>query len=167
MKKKITTRQITACAIIAALYAALTIATSSFAYGPIQFRIAEALCILPFFAPVTTWGLFVGCFIANIFSPVSSLDIIIGSMATLIACIWTSKIKNKYLAPLPPVIVNAVMIGAMLALVYTPDAPLAGFFVNAAQVGAGELAVMYVLGLPLLLYLNKSPKILNLITDND
>ena len=154
--KKLTVSEITLCGVLAAIYAVLTIATASFAYGPIQFRITEALCVLPFFMPFTSIGLFVGCLVANLFSTVSALDIIIGSAATLIGCLWTSRIHNKWLAPWPTVIVNAVMVGAMLAFVYTPDAFWSGFLLMGAQVGLGELAVMVVLGLPLTLYLEKS-----------
>ena len=148
---RLSIHRLTACGIIAALYAALTIATASFAYGPIQFRVAEAMCILPFFAPWTTWGLTLGCLLANLFSTVSALDIVIGTAATLIACLLTARCRNRFLAPLPPVIVNAVMVGAMLAGVLAPDAFWESFLLFGAEVGAGELAVMYLLGLPLLL----------------
>ena len=63
--KKMTIREISLCGVLAALYAAVTLATASFAYGPIQFRVADALCVLPFFLPVTSAGLFVGCLIAT------------------------------------------------------------------------------------------------------
>ena len=86
---KLSIHRLTACGIIACVYAVLTVATASFAYGPIQFRIAEAMCILPFFAPWTTWGLTLGCLLANLFSPVSALDIVVGTAATLIACLLT------------------------------------------------------------------------------
>lgn len=153
---KLNTKRIAVCGVIAAVYAAVTIATAAFAYGPIQFRITEALCVLPFFLPYTTFGLFAGCLIANIFSTVSTLDIVIGSAATLIGCLWTSKVKNRYLAPLPTVICNWIMVGAMLAYVYTPDAFLSGFITMGAQVAVGEAAVMGLLGLPLTLYLDKT-----------
>lgn len=153
---KLNTKRIAICGVIAAVYAAVTIATAAFAYGPIQFRIAEALCILPFFLPYTTFGLFAGCLIANIFSTVSALDIIIGSAATLIGCLWTSKVKKAYLAPLPTVICNWLMVGAMLAYVYTPDTFLSGFITMGLQVAVGEAAVMGLLGLPLTFYLDKT-----------
>ena len=104
---KLSIHRLTACGIIACVYAVLTVATASFAYGPIQFRIAEAMCILPFFAPWTTWGLTLGCLLANLFSPVSALDIVVGTAATLIACLLTARCRNKFLTPLPPVIVGA------------------------------------------------------------
>ncbi len=153
---KLNTKRLAINAVIAAAYAAVTIATSAFSYGPIQFRISEALCVLPFFLPHTAFGLFVGCLIANIFSTVSALDIIIGSAATLIGCLWTSKVKKPYLAPLPTVVCNWIMVGAMLAYVYTPDAFLQGFITMGAQVAVGEAAVMGLLGLPLTLYLDKT-----------
>ena len=154
--KKITVRELALCGVLAAVYAVVTMATASFAYGPIQFRITEALCVLPFFAPVTSLGLFIGCLVANLFSTVSVLDIVIGSAATLIGCVWTSKLRNKWLVPLPTVLANGIMVGAMLAAVYTPDAFWSGFLTMGAQVAVGELAVMLVLGLPLMAYLQKS-----------
>lgn len=147
---KLTVHRLTACGIIAAIYAIVTVATSSFAYGPIQFRIAEALGVLPFFAPWTTWGVTLGCLLANLFSTVSALDIVIGTLATLIACLLTARCRSKFLAPLPPVVVNAVMIGAMIAWVSTPSTFWRSFVLFGLEVGAGELAVMYTLGLALL-----------------
>lgn len=89
--KKLTTRDLAFCGVIAALYAVITLAIAPFAYGPIQFRISEALCVLPFFVPVTSLGLFVGCLVANLFSTVTTLDTVIGSAATLLGCLWTAK----------------------------------------------------------------------------
>lgn len=148
---RLSIHRLTACGIIACIYAVLTVATASFAYGPIQFRIAEAMCVLPFFAPWTTWGLTLGCLLANLFSPVSALDIVVGTAATLIACLLTARCRSRFLAPLPPVILNAVLVGAMIAWVTTPEAFWKGFALFGAEVAAGELAVMYTLGLTLLL----------------
>ncbi len=147
---RLTVHRLTACGIIAALYAVLTIATASFAYGPIQFRIAEALGVLPFFAPWTAWGVTLGCLLANLFSTVSALDIVIGTLATAIACLLTARCRSWLLAPLPPVIVNAVMVGAMLAGVLATESFWGSFALFGLQVGAGELAVMYTLGLALI-----------------
>ena len=161
--KKLTTRDLAFCGVIAALYAVITLAIAPFAYGPIQFRISEALCVLPFFVPVTSLGLFVGCLVANLFSTVTTLDTVIGSAATLLGCLWTAKLRTKWLTPLPTTIVNGIMVGAMLAAVYTPDAFWQGFLVNGLQVAAGELAVMVILGLPLAIWLEKS-KVLKRLT---
>ena len=150
MKEKISTKQVAFCGILAAIYAALTIATAAFAYGPIQFRLAEALCILPFFLPFSTWGLFIGCVIANLFSTVSALDIVIGSLATLLAACITAKLpaKWKWLAPLPPVLSNALIIGTLLGWYSAGfgSAFPAAFAFNALTVGLGELIACYVFG---------------------
>ena len=102
-------RRMTICGVLAALYAALTLSTAAFAFGPIQFRIADALCVLPFFMPFTSVGLFIGCLIANIFSTVSALDIVIGSLATLIGCLGAARMPNKWLSPLPTIAANTVL----------------------------------------------------------
>lgn len=154
--KKITIRQIAFCGIVAAMYAVLTICTSAFAYGPIQFRIAEALCILPAINPVATIGLTLGCLIANLFSTVSALDIVVGTAATLLACLLVQQIKKAWLVPVPVIVCNAIIVGAEIAFVSAPDTFWSSFVLFGAQVGLGELAVMYVLGLPLLLVLRKN-----------
>ncbi|MBE6932309.1 MAG: QueT transporter family protein [Ruminococcaceae bacterium] len=152
---RISIHRLTACGILACVYAVLTIATAAFAYGPIQFRIAEALCILPFFVPWSIWGLTMGCVLANLFSTVSALDVVVGTAATLLAAFLTSRCRKPWLAPLPPVICNAVFVGALIAATGMPEAFWEGFWLFALQVGAGELAVMYLLGLPLLLTLKR------------
>ena len=121
-----------------------------------QFRLSEALCILPALVPVTGIGLTVGCFVANLFSTVSALDIVIGTLATAIGCLLTTRCKKVWTMPLPTVISNTVLVGAMLAFVYSPDALLQGFVVNAAGVALGELVVLYALGVPLAVLLKKS-----------
>ena len=155
--KKITIHQVTLCGTLAAVYAALTICTSAISYGQIQFRLAEALCILPYFNPVSTIGLTLGCLIANLFSTVSALDIIVGTAATLLAaCLLVQRCRKPALVPLPVVLVNALLVGAEIAVSSTPDAFWKSFLLFSAQVGGGELAVMYLIGLPLLLLLRKN-----------
>jgi len=161
-------RKIAFAGVIAALYAALTMALSFIGYGPVQFRVAEVLCILPFFFPFSVWGLFVGCIVANIMSPYW-LDVVVGPIASLLAALCTmqlGKLKSsdrlsiKALACFPPVILNAVFIGAMIAFIMVSegeaDSFLAAFGVNGVLVGAGQLTVLYALGLPLMIYLPKS-----------
>lgn len=150
------TRKLVLSAVIGAIYAALTIFLAPIAYGAIQFRVSEALTVLPFYYPTSIWGLFVGCVIANIFSPtVNILDIVFGSLATLLAGYLTSKIRSKWLAPLPPVLINAVVIGFVLAFVSAPGAVWEAFLPIALSVGAGQLGACYVLGIPLLYALSK------------
>lgn len=88
--RKFTTRDLTLAAVLAAVYAALTVTLPVPQYGAVQIRFAEALTVLPFLFPAATPGLFVGCIIANLFSPFV-LDVVFGSMATLLACLWTSR----------------------------------------------------------------------------
>ena len=140
-------------AVIAALYAALTLALAPISYGLIQFRIAEALTVLAFFTPAAIPGLFIGCLVANIIGPYGILDIIFGSLATLIAAFATYKIKNKFLAPLPPVLSNALIVGPLVA--YFVNVP---FYMGMLYVGLGQLAVCYGLGLPLILALEPFKK---------
>jgi uncharacterized membrane protein len=135
-------------AVIGAAYAVLTVALSPLSYGPVQMRVSEALTVLPYFTPAAIPGLFVGCLAANIISPYGIVDMVCGSLATLFAACATFLLrKRRSLAPLPPVLVNAVIIGAMLYYAYGVNAPLP---VNMLWVGAGELVVCYGAGYPLL-----------------
>ena len=120
--KKLTTRQIALNGVVAGLYAAITILTASFAYGNIQFRIADSLCVLVVLEPSLTVGLTLGCLISNIFSTVSALDIVIGTAGTLLGCLLAARVKKDWLVPVPVILANAVLVGAMLAYVLTPDA---------------------------------------------
>ena len=145
--RKFTTRDLTLAAVLAAVYAALTITLPVPQYGAVQIRFAEALTVLPFLFPAATPGLFVGCIIANLFSPFV-LDVVFGSMATLLACLWTSRMTSRWLAPLPPVLCNAVIVGAEIAWFETGFGPgfWAAYAFNAFTVGLGELLACYLLG---------------------
>jgi uncharacterized membrane protein len=149
------TKQIAIGAVAGAAYAALTIALAPISYGPVQFRAAEALTILPFICPYSAWGLFVGCVIANLYGGYGILDIVFGSLATLAAGLLTARIKIKWLAPLPPVIINGLVVGTVLAFSLTPESVFQSFFLFAGQVALGEFAVCYFLGLPLLAILSR------------
>ena len=159
-------RKIAFAGVVAALYAALTVMIAPVAYGPVQFRVAEALCVLPFFYPVTAFGLFIGCLIANLLSPYGILDIVAGSLATLVAALCTVRLGKakrgsvplKALACFPPVFFNALIIGAVISWSITGggDAFWAALAANGLQVGLGQLVVMYAAGLPLLVYLPKT-----------
>ncbi len=159
--KNYSVRQLTLAAVVGALYAVLTLTASVFGitYGPVQCRVSEALCVLPFFFPETKWGLFTGCIVANLISPYGLPDLILGSLATLLAAAVTAKVppRLKWLAPLPPVIANTVIIGALLGWYgagFGPAFP-ATFAFNAATVGFGELIACYVFGGILLIALPK------------
>lgn len=150
---------------LAALYAVLTTVLAPISYGPLQFRISEAMCILPYFLPFTSWGLFLGCAAANIVSSAGVLDIVFGSLATLISCfsvalcgrLGRGSVKSRVLACLVPAVINGLVIGAVLSLAAGLD-PLhesGAFWVFAGQVALGELGVMFAVGLPLSAWLPK------------
>lgn len=154
-----TTRRLCIGGIIAALYAVLTLSLPMLSYGPIQLRFSEALTVLPFFFPEAVPGLAVGCFIANLLGSPYMLDWVFGTLATLIAALWTCRLKNRWLAPLPPVVCNMVIIGAEIAWVeggFTP-AFFPAWVYNALTVGLGELLACYILGLLLVNLLPKVP----------
>lgn len=143
--------RLTRTAMVAAIYAALTIALAPISYGPLQFRVSEAMTVLPWLYPEAVPGLFLGCLVANLFGGNGLLDIIFGSLATLAAALLSRRIKNAWLVPLPPVLINAVVIGAMLS--YVLGLP---FWLTAAEVGLGQIGSCYILGLPLLFFLKRN-----------
>ena len=149
------TRFITEVGVIAALYAVLTMVVAPISYGPMQIRISEALCILPFFTGAAVPGLFIGCLIANGFglllgSSLGLMDIIVGSLTTLAAAWLTRRIRLRPLVPLPAVVLNAITVpwtlSVMLGLPY---------WINVLWVGAGQLIACYGIGYPLLLLLDR------------
>ena len=152
--QKLNTRQITAAALIGGIYVALSYFGNIFGltYGPVQFRFSEALTVLPFLNPLATWGLFVGCVLSNILSPYGLLDLIFGSLATLLAGLLTARCTSRWLAPLPPVVCNGILVGGLISyqeVGFTAAFP-GTFLFNCSTVALGELVVCYVLGLPLL-----------------
>ena len=158
------TRRLCIGGVIAALYAVLTLALPFLSYGAVQIRFSEALTVLPFFLPEAVPGLAVGCFIANLFSPFP-LDMVFGTFATLLACLLTARMPNRWLAPLPPVLCNALIVGFEIAwstVGFTPGFWPA-FALNMFTVGLGELCACYLLGLPLLSALLRLPQVRALV----
>ena len=137
--------------IIAAIYIALTMALAPISYGALQIRVSEALTVLPYFTPAAIPGLFIGCMIANFNSPLGMMDVIFGSMATLLAALLTRKIRDKRLVPLPSIIINALVIPFVLKV--TLGLP---YFINLLWIGLGQTLACYGLGYPLLLILLKN-----------
>ena len=157
-KSRFTVRQLTTAAVIAAVYTVLTTTLPIPQYGGIQLRVAEAMTVLPFFFPEAIAGLTVGCFLSNVLMSPIPLDWIFGTAATLLAALWTRRMPNLALAPLPPVICNAVIVGAEIAWFSVQDgaAFLPAFGFNALTVGLGEAVACYGLGGLLLWRLDKS-----------
>jgi uncharacterized membrane protein len=143
MKKQITLK-IVRGAIIAALYAGLTILLQPISYGPVQFRVAEALTVLPLFFIEAVPGLTVGCFLANayMFGPI---DMIFGSLATLTAAILTRLSKKIWLGVIPPIVINAFVVPAVLLWVGEEIA----YWFSVLTVMAGQAGAVIGIGAPL------------------
>lgn len=141
-------------ALIAAVYVVLTLVFAPFSYGEIQVRISEALTILPFFTPAAIPGLFVGCILANLLGGAIPLDIAFGSIATLIGAVFTYKLRNsnKWLAPVPPIVANAVLVPFVLRYGYSVNLPIPLMMLT---VGAGEIISCGIFGMVLLTALSK------------
>ena len=141
-------------AAIAAVYVVLTLVFAPFSYGEVQVRISEALTILPFFTPAAVPGLFVGCIIANILGGGIPVDIIFGSIATLIGAVFTYKLRNssKWLAPVPPIAANTVIVPFVLYYGYGVNLPIPLMMLT---VGVGEIISCGVFGMILLTALSK------------
>ena len=151
MELQYSTRDLARAAVIAAAYAALAWISNFFglAFPAIQFRLSEALCVLPCRdRKAAIPGLAVGCLITNL---------VVGTLATLLAAVWSGRCRSAWTAAVPPVVCNAVIVGAMLAWESTGfSAAFAGLFAyNALTVGIGEAAVCFLLGVPLLRALEK------------
>ena len=148
-----TIHDLTVAAVIAALYAALTVVFAPISYGAVQFRIAEALTLLPILFPQAIPGLAVGCLVSNLVGGYGIWDVVFGTLATLIAAVLTYRLRKQiWLAAAPPVLVNAVVVGLMLHFVLAlPLLP------TMATVGLGELAVVVVLGIPMIYALTRVP----------
>ena len=141
-------------AMIAALYVVLTFIANALglASQAIQVRFSEALSILPYFTPAAVPGLFIGCLLSNILTGCALPDIVFGSLATLVAAILTRKLrKNKWMAPLPPIAANAIVVPFVLLYAYGVG-PLWFTFLT---VTAGEIISCGVLGMLLLFALQK------------
>ncbi|MBQ8145752.1 MAG: QueT transporter family protein [Clostridia bacterium] len=160
--KKSRVLYLTRAALVAAMYVALTWLSNFFglASGAVQLRLSEALCVLPFFMPSSVPGLFVGCIISNLTMSANIFDIIFGSLATLIGAYIASKLKQKWLVPLPTVIANTVVVPLIIIFCYTPEVESIGaYLLVTLGVFAGEVLSAYVLGMVLLLALNKRKEI--------
>lgn len=162
MMKRNNIRALTYGAAIAAIYAVLCIATLQLSYGPLQFRLSEALCVLPLLTPAAIPGLFVGCILANLFSSLGPIDLVVGSLATLLAALGTRQCRHirspwarRLIAPLFPVLMNGVFIGLELTYVYTGQVFGAAFFTYFIQIVISEALVCYAVGVPLLIVLER------------
>ena len=142
-------------AMIAALYVALTYVFAPISFSEVQVRIAEALTILPVFTPAAIPGLFIGCLLGNIMGGALVPDILLGSLATLIGAFFTWKLRkaNPFLAPVPPIVANTLIVPFVLKYAYGVDLPIPFMMLT---VSAGEVLSCGVLGMLLYFALKKN-----------
>lgn len=160
MVQRISVRRLCWTAMIAALYTALSLGSAAvgLGYGPIQLRISELLCLLPFFYAPAAGGLFVGCILTNLLSPYGLPDVVAGSFATLLAACLSARCRSVWQAGIPPVLCNAGIVGAVLAWQQAGGSGESfgiAWGVSALSVGAGEAVVCLGMGLPLCRWLEK------------
>ncbi|MDF2845538.1 MAG: putative rane protein [Herbinix sp.] len=147
------TQFLTEAAIIAAIYTVLVFIFQWSSFGPVQFRIAEALTILPYFTPAAIPGVTIGCFLSAVFAGADALDMVFGSLATLVAALLSYSLRRyKYLVPIPPIVVNALVIPWVLKAAYGEAQPIPLMMLS---IGASQLLAAGVLGMLLLLALER------------
>ena len=151
------TRYLVRAAVIAALYVVLTYLSAALGVsgqGVIQLRFSEALCILPYFTPAAVPGLALGCLLSNLLTGAHVLDIIFGTLATLLGAVGTRLLrKHRFLTPIPPILANTLIVPFVIRYAYlSTDVALPLLFLT---VGIGELLSVGVLGILLLLGLEK------------
>lgn len=167
---KTNTQKLVFAAVVGAAYAALTLLLAPISFGLVQFRVSEALCILPVFMPYSAWGLFLGCALSNLLGGFGIMDIVFGSLATLassLCIVAITKGRNLFwmrsiLVCLMPVVWNGAVIGAIIA--FSSGVPFGlGYIIYMIQIAFEEAVVMFALGLPLMRMLPRSKKLMELM----
>ena len=131
-------------AIIAAMYVALTIIFAPISFGAVQVRVAEVLTILPLFTPAAIPGLFIGCIIANGIGGGIILDVVFGSLATLIGAAGGYLLRfNRWLVPIPAIVANSIIVPFVLKYGYGIDIPI---WLMIIYIAIGEIVGCYILG---------------------
>lgn len=135
---------LTQAALIAAIYVVLCVVFAPISYGEIQVRIAEALVILPYFTPAAIPGLFIGCFLSNMIGGSILMDMVFGSIATLLGAIGSYYLRrSRILVLLPPIIANILIVPFVLYYGYGVNLPIPFMMLT---VGTGEVIAVAVLG---------------------
>jgi uncharacterized membrane protein len=144
------TRYLLRAAMIAALYTSLTYVLAPISYGPLQFRLSEALTLLPILYPEAIYGLFIGTLVANIFGGLGLWDIVGGSLATLLAAWFTYRFRMNLFAYLSPIITNALIVGSYLSILYAMP-----YWFTILSIGVSEAIIVFAIGYPLIIILKK------------
>ncbi len=171
-----TTRRMVRCALVAAVYAALCLVLAPFCYGAVQVRVSEMLCLLPVFGPDYIVGVTLGCFLANLLGvtlgTTVAVDVVFGTLATLLACLVTyrlRKVRTRGLAlvpSLPPVVFNALIIGAEISIFFTNGSfTLPILLFNMLTVGFGEIISCCVLGVLLVRGIESNARLKAIFTE--
>ena len=138
------TRSLVHGALIASIYVVLTIAFRPISFGPIQFRISEALCVLPFFTAAAIPGVTIGCLISNMIGGAVLVDVVFGTLATLIGAIGSRLLRgNRYLVSIPPILSNTLIIPWVLKYAYGSEDLVWYMMIT---IGIGEILAIGVLG---------------------
>lgn len=145
------TRKLTRGAMIAGLYIIITYILAPVSFGPLQFRASEALTVLPIIYPEAIPALFIGVLLSNIFGGLGLVDIIGGSLVTLIAAYFTYYLRGTIWAYLSPIIFNGLLISAYLHILF--ELP---YWITVIQISLSEAVVVFVIGYPLIQYLKKN-----------
>lgn len=156
MKHRNSTRHLVQAALIAAVYVVLTYLVNAmgWASGAVQLRLSEALTVLPFFVSSAVPGLWIGCMLANLLTGSALWDVVFGSLATLLGALGTCALRNRspYLACVPPILANTLIIPFVLRLVYGDATPMGFLFLT---VGLGEVLSCGLCGTALLFVLRR------------
>lgn len=170
--KKMSVNRLVRCAVIAAVYVVVCLVLAPFSYGAVQVRVAEALCLLPVFGAEYIIGVTLGCLLANLLGS-TAIDVVFGTLATLLACLVTYKLRNVRIkglaipASLPPVVFNMIIVGAFEITFFfsdgAPTAALAAF--NAVTVGIGEIISCTVLGVALVKLIESNDSLHKIFTE--
>ena len=155
MQKKMSTKFMVQGAMIAAIYVVLTMIFKPISFGAMQCRVSELLTILPIFTPAAIPGVFVGCLTGNILGGSHIIDIVFGSLTTLLAAFLTYKLrKNRFIAVVPPIVLNGLIVGGYLPAVYGIELPV---WLSMVYVAAGQVISCGICGLLLAKVLDRTP----------
>ncbi len=172
--RKTSTNKLARIALIAALYAALSLALAPLSFGMMQVRVSEALTLLPVIMPGAIVGVTVGCFVTNLVGVFTGanilgvLDVFFGTLATFCAAVCTYRLRNvrakglPLLAAVPPIVINAVVVGAQLTFVTVGTFNATVFLVQSLWVALGQFVACFVLGTWLVRFIEKSDTLFNI-----
>ena len=172
MNQNSSVRKLVHCGVVAAIYVVLCLALQPLSYGAVQVRVAEALCLLPVFGTEYILGVVLGCFLANLLGS-TVVDVVFGTLATLLACLVTYKLRDIRVkglaipASLPPVVFNMIIVGAFeITFFFSDGAPTAMLAVfNAVTVGIGELISCTILGVALVKLIESNASLNKIFTE--